>query len=302
MYRQVDYKLWTDQKFLSLGNDGRMLWLFLLTTRFAVNIIPGVIIAGEGAIAEDLDWKPARLRAAFADLANKGMSIRREGRLIWLANAFRYQSIPGPKSVIGIGKIWGDVPDGELKLEILAELADACESWSRVFGEVFAKHLHLIPAKGIGKGIPNPMGQVRPTGSIQEQEQEQEQEQKIGRRASRSPSLSALKAKVDKAASPHHAAIAAFDAYYQRTLGARPTWNGKTAALMAGLVKQHGGDEVIRRIALLEASPPSWPPSPWDMPTFSQHFDKVAAALVRSTSGRVEPKAPNEYPEGEITL
>ena len=177
MYRQVDSKLWTDQKFLSLGNDGRMLWLFLLTTRFAVNIIPGVIIAGDGAIAEDLDWKPARLRAAFADLSDRGMSIRRDGRLIWLPNALKHQKIPGPRSVVGIGKVWGDVPDGELKLEILAALAEKCSTWSVVFGEVFAKHLPAIQGKGIGKGIPNPTPQVEGNGSTQEQYQEQKQDQ-----------------------------------------------------------------------------------------------------------------------------
>lgn len=78
---------------------------------------------------------------------------------------------------------------------------------------------------------------------------------------------------------PHQQAIAEFDAYYQRTHGgARPTWKGKNATLMAGLVKSHGAHEILRRIHVLETSPPTWPVSPWDMPTFSQHFDKIAVA------------------------
>jgi len=45
---------------------------------------------------------------------------------------------------------------------------------------------------------------------------------------------------------------------------------------MAELVKAHGLPEITRRIHVLETAPPSWPLAPWDMPTFSQHFDKIA--------------------------
>lgn len=51
---------------------------------------------------------------------------------------------------------------------------------------------------------------------------------------------------------------------------------------MAGLVKTHGLPEIIRRLNVLERTPPKFPPTPWDMPTFSQHFDKIATAQ-RST-------------------
>lgn len=74
----------------------------------------------------------------------------------------------------------------------------------------------------------------------------------------------------------HQTAIAAFDAYYRdANNGARPTWNGKTAKLMASLLKAHGLEEVVRRIRVLRDAPPKFPPSPWDMGTFSQHFDKL---------------------------
>lgn len=75
---------------------------------------------------------------------------------------------------------------------------------------------------------------------------------------------------------PHQEAIAAFDAYYRRANnGAKPTWGGKNAALMARLLALHGIDEINRRLQQLERSPPKFPPPPWDMPMFSQHFDKL---------------------------
>lgn len=76
---------------------------------------------------------------------------------------------------------------------------------------------------------------------------------------------------------PHQLSIAAFTGYYGRTHGgAKPTWEGKNSALMARLVKAHGLDEIKRRLEILEHAPPKFPAPPWDMPTFSQHFDNIA--------------------------
>lgn len=83
---------------------------------------------------------------------------------------------------------------------------------------------------------------------------------------------------------PHQLAIAEFDGYYRSAHnGAKPTWNGKTTKLMGALVKQHGLHEIARRIHVLKTSPPTFPPPPWDMPTFSQHFDRLAVAARNLT-------------------
>lgn len=84
---------------------------------------------------------------------------------------------------------------------------------------------------------------------------------------------------------PHQTAIAAFDAYYRAEHGgSKPTWNGKTTKLMSALVKAHGLEEIVRRIRVLRDGPPKFPPAPWDMATFSQHFDKLAV----TNHGRAE--------------
>lgn len=75
----------------------------------------------------------------------------------------------------------------------------------------------------------------------------------------------------------HQSAIAAFDEFYRRANGTKPTWGPKNAQLMARLLKQHGLDEIRKRIAILERSPPKFPPPPWDMGMFSQHFDKLVS-------------------------
>jgi hypothetical protein len=78
----------------------------------------------------------------------------------------------------------------------------------------------------------------------------------------------------------HAPSVEAFTNYFARTNnGAKPTWKGVNIKAMNDLVREHGNEEVIRRIAVLEANPPRFPPAPWDMRTFAYNFDKVASQL-----------------------
>lgn len=77
----------------------------------------------------------------------------------------------------------------------------------------------------------------------------------------------------------HKPAVDAFHAYYVATHdGSKPTWGAKQVAQLKRLVKAHGVAEVVRRVGVLTSAPPRWPVGPWDLATFVQHFDKVAAA------------------------
>lgn len=164
-YRPIDTRVWTDRKFMELGDDGRMLWLFLLSSPFMLPI-PGVIVAGEMAMAEALGWTHKRYREGYRELHAKGLSVRHEGRLIWLSKAFEYQKIAGPKHITSMAKCWDDVPDCVTKCDIYDALKIACKSWSKLFEKGFA-----IPLRSsIGYG----------NAQEQEQETEQEQEQEKG--------------------------------------------------------------------------------------------------------------------------
>lgn len=101
-------------------------------------------------------------------------------------------------------------------------------------------------------------------------------------------------------------AVDAFDGYYRRTHGdAKATWDGKRVAMVKTLVSKHGAPEILRRIHVLETSPPSFPPAPWDLGSFVQHFDKIARPSTPAPparTGRIEPGHPTDYPDGEVTL
>lgn len=171
-YRPVDTRLWNDRKFLSLSQDGRMLWLFLLTSPLTL-AIPGVIVAGEAAIAEQLEWLPERFRERFLEIQKAGLSARREGSLIWLCNATRYQPPSNPNMIKSWAKCWDDVPEVDLKHEVWQSLKIVCKCWSRLFDKLFPEP----PRNGYPNGSGNGSGNGSRNGYTQEQEQEQEQDQ-----------------------------------------------------------------------------------------------------------------------------
>ena len=136
-WRPVHASLWNDRRFLSCGDDARMLWLFLLTCPSLP--IPGVILGGDASLAEMLGWTTERLRKQFAELSQTGLQVAREGRVVWLRNALKYQTPRNPNMLKGWAKKWDDVPEGRLKPEIWEALKIACKSWSILFGKLFAK-------------------------------------------------------------------------------------------------------------------------------------------------------------------
>ncbi len=117
-------------------------------------------------------------------------------------------------------------------------------------------------------------GRLNPSASASASASDLEKEE---RPAAPPFALEALKAKVDKATSPHQAVIAEFTARYEAAYNASPSWT-KWSAQVKALLKQHSPDEIKRRIAILFTSPPSWLHGPYDFGTLVQHFDKLVGA------------------------
>lgn len=305
-WRQVDTRLWTDRKFMSASDDGRMVWLWLLTSPFTMPI-PGVIVAGEMAIAESIGWSVERYRIGYRELLTKGFSVRFDGRLIWLSKALNYQKIAGPKHISAMSKCWDDVPDCDTKADVFDALKIACKSWSKLFEKGFAIPLR----KGIG--YPN----------VQETETETYTETEKDQKGAASPAPTRehaddLRLKVDAAGgdtgkkrnalseSEHHRAIAHFTARYESAYHTKPSWNGPPSKLIGDLVKTHGSVEVMRRTDMLfDGKGPTWLKPPFTVGALSAQWNALVKAGVpqQPNHGRVEPLAPEDYgPAGDQKL
>lgn len=107
-----------------------------------------------------------------------------------------------------------------------------------------------------------------------------------------------------KPPNPDHAPAKAewFAFWGRRSNGQEPTWGAKQGSLLGAFLSQHGLEEFKRRVALLESSRDPWH-AQWDFAAFISHSDRlVSVAPKQSSAGRVEPSAPNAYPDGEVTL
>lgn len=73
----------------------------------------------------------------------------------------------------------------------------------------------------------------------------------------------------------------ALNDFHQRYLGAygaAPSWKGAPSKNLSDLVREHGVDEVRRRIAFLFTYPPKWLTPPFDMGVLKSQFDKLVPA------------------------
>ncbi len=72
----------------------------------------------------------------------------------------------------------------------------------------------------------------------------------------------------------HHRAVDAFHDAFVARYGHKPTWSGKQLNLIKQLLRKHGADEVVARIAVCFGTEIEWPPHPRTVDTLSVHFDK----------------------------
>ncbi len=192
-YRPVSRRLWDDHAFLSLGDDGRLVWLYLLTCPALP--IPGVILGGPAAHAERLGWSTDRYLAGLAEVQRAGIPVRTEGRLTWLERALHHQPASNPNTVKGWGRWWCDVPPGPLKAEIWTAVRSGCNGFTDVFFEQFGT---VAPSwNGSGNGYPNGLANGSGNGLgnhsgnrlPQDQDQDQDQDQRVGANAPRAVAL-----------------------------------------------------------------------------------------------------------------
>lgn len=140
-YRTIHVRVWGDEKFRELSQDGRLLWLYLLTNP-ETTTVPGLFRAGKAAIAEALGWLgerfPERFDERFAELSSRGMAKADwTARVVWVPNVVLYNPPANPNVV----KSWiphiDEVPECSLKCEALQALREHVSERGERFAEPF---------------------------------------------------------------------------------------------------------------------------------------------------------------------
>ncbi|WP_437279323.1 hypothetical protein WME90_01845 [Sorangium sp. So ce375] len=176
-YRIVWVSLWGDEKFRRLQDDGKLLWLYLLTGP-VVTTLPGLFAAGRAQLAEALRWSVERFDDAFAELERARMATADwDAQVVFLPNAIKHNAPPNPNTVLSYRAYWDEIPECALKIAglepIIAHLMTCPESFRDAFARTFAD-------------VPLPFPERFANGSAnQEQDQDQDQDQDQEKESSR---------------------------------------------------------------------------------------------------------------------
>ncbi len=115
-FRKVHTKIWEDDWFYSLPLDGKILFLYIITNRFAsiagIYKLPMRYITMETGISSD------RVSELLTEFRKAGKAEYEDG-IIWVKNMRRYQSSDSPKVQIAIDNDIYSIPNCPLKKRYL---------------------------------------------------------------------------------------------------------------------------------------------------------------------------------------
>lgn len=141
-YRKVDPRIWNDEKFRSLSDMGKLVFLMLLTHPNMTAL--GAMRATLSGFAEELGWTAEAFREAFADVLAKGMAEHDpRACMVALPNFIKYNSPESPNVV----KAWVGaldlLPECRLKTTVVLRAQGFAEgmteAYAKAFHEAFAK-------------------------------------------------------------------------------------------------------------------------------------------------------------------
>lgn len=175
-WRKVEVKMWLDEDVRSMSApppNGQTLWLYLLTGPRTLPI-PGVVVAREAVLADDLGWSLEGFREAYAEAFAKGLVkadwkaglvVIRKALLDGAGQPRESNKPESPNVLKGWAKSWDEIPECPLKTELLQTLGAFAKALGVGFAEAFGKAF----GKALAKASPHPLPN-------QEREREQERE------------------------------------------------------------------------------------------------------------------------------
>lgn len=213
-YGKVHTKFWTSEDIQCLGDDAKILALYLLSGPHTTQI--GCFRLPDGYVAEDLKWGLERVSKGFAELNEKGFATRDDiSKWVVVHKFLKWNEIENPNQAKAAGKLFDAVPDVSPVKRVLARCL-------REFSPKFSTD-HLDRFEGVSKGLPE---------GFRNQEQEQEQKQEHNNNpdglfvASHADDQSSQRPKLTKPQCPHQEIIA----LYHELLPANPSIRDWTPA------------------------------------------------------------------------
>lgn len=148
-YAKVHTRIWNDKKFMSLSDDGRMVFLFLLTHPYQNGL--GAFRATIAGLAEEIGWPEERFSKGFAQPWAKGMANHDStGPMVWLPKHLKHNKPENPNVVKSLIDSYSHLPECPLLSMVWDSLETVCQTMAIPFG---------IPRP---YGMPNPEPEPEP--------------------------------------------------------------------------------------------------------------------------------------------
>ncbi len=155
-YRKIDPRIWNDERFRLLGDDGKLVFLFVLTHPHMTAI--GAMRASVDGLAAELGWRPRRFKAALGEIVTLRMAEHDDAAsFLSLPNFLRYNEPEGPNSV---KHAWAasldNVPECAGKRQLVARCRAYLQSRSAKFRDAMGDGILDAFADAIPDGKPQP--------------------------------------------------------------------------------------------------------------------------------------------------
>jgi hypothetical protein len=169
-YRKVSPRIWNDKNFRLLSDDGKLVFLFILTHPSLTAL--GAMRHTLAGLAAEFEWNAKRFADAFAESADRSMLVfDRAASLVAAPNFIRHNQPESPNVIKGWKSARQLLPECE---SLNAHLEKIGSYLALRDGEAFTEAFRQAFPDVLVKGNAGPSAK---DGVNQEQEQEQEQEQ-----------------------------------------------------------------------------------------------------------------------------
>ncbi len=159
-YRKIDSRIWNDEKFCSLTDQGKLCFFYILTHPHMTSL--GAMRSSIPGLASEICWAEKAFREAFGEAFRKGMlEIDEKSSFIGVPNFLKYNGPESPNVVKSWAASLDLIPECKAKTQLIERVKGFLEALPKAFREALPE--------AFAKGMPNPE---------QEQEQDPYQEQK----------------------------------------------------------------------------------------------------------------------------
>lgn len=136
-YRKISVCIWNDAKFMALSHDAKLIVFFMLTHPALTQI--GALRANVPGLACELGMDLEAFSKGFKEVLVQGIVKHDAKLLIWFPNFLKYNLPESPNVVKSWHYGYNELPESQLKMDILEGVKVVVDGLSQGFREAFIK-------------------------------------------------------------------------------------------------------------------------------------------------------------------